>query len=473
MATELLISGGGSTAVASEELFSHAGALRTLSERLHQNSRRLAFIERTVSARSLAAIDAPMSGAAAEGHIESARQLVASSAYSAERMADALLRAAENYGWTERFTERLAQDLSARLGYALGALLPLFLIAVLPLLAVSAPAVIVGLLAARGGTRRPTRDEIRQINTALSNPTTVALLRAAGMSADDFFGGLLKLPPDLVRALGDEGVGVLGLAAAAGTVRGLAGGAGMLRETGVRVGPTASRSEANPPQGFAERVDRIPLPGARDDGAQFVIERYETPGQADRFEVYIAGTVDLSPIATGEPWDMTSNITGVAGLPAGSYRAIVEALAASGVTGSSPIVFTGYSQGGLVAALLAGSGEYNTQGLVTLGAPAGQVYLPGGFPAVVIEHSDDIVPATGGAQINRDALVVERTLFAGRDIPTDVIVPAHQLGYYRETATLLDGATSPQVRAAVAALDGFGAGATTITSTSFRAERTG
>ena len=51
-------------------------------------------------------------------------------------------------------------------------------------------------------------------------------------------------------------------------------------------------------------------------------------------------------------------------------------MALAGITAGSAVVFTGYSQGGLIAARLAASGDYHTTGLYTLGGPAGQVPVP-------------------------------------------------------------------------------------------------
>lgn len=97
--------------------------------------------------------------------------------------------------------------------------------------------------------------------------------------------------------------------------------------------------------------------------------------------------------------------------------------------------FAGYSQGGGVAARLAASGDYNTQGLVTFAGPTGQVPLPDTFPAVLVEHSDDLVPALGGPQDNAGAVLVRRDVFGGDDLP-EMLVPAHHLEYYLQTARI-------------------------------------
>ena len=168
---------------------------------------------------------------------------------------------------------------------------------------------------------------------------------------------------------------------------------------------------------------------------------------------------------------MTSNVVNATGAGSGSYDSVVQAMTLAGVDAASPVQFTGYSQGGGTAALLAASGDYNTQGLVSFGGPTGQVVLPPDIPTVIVEHSDDIVPALGGAQDNVHAVIVERNVYGGRDIPDDLIMPAHHLANYRETAVLLDRAQSEQVANAIAALDRFGAGATTVTRTTYEFER--
>jgi hypothetical protein len=312
---------------------------------------------------------------------------------------------------------------------------------------------------------------IRANNEILTNPTTVALLRGAVMSADDFAGGALRMPPELVAALGDEGVGLAGLNTSAALAILLGRGGGLLAETGVSVERLSTRTTAAPAQTISDRALRILDPEREARGEQVRIDRYTVPGQPDRFEVYISGTVDFSIGDGSEPWDMTSNVNGIAGLPPASYRAVVDAMRASGVTSDSPVVLSGYSQGGLVGSLIAASGSFNVQGLVTFGAPAGQIEVPASIPVLSIRHTDDLVPALGGYDVNGHALVVERQLFAGRDIPAEFAIPAHQLDYYRETATLVDAADSAKVRIRLSALSSFGANATSVETTTWHATR--
>jgi hypothetical protein len=253
-------------------------------------------------------------------------------------------------------------------------------------------------------------------------------------------------------------------------VAGAAAGAGLLRETPVRVTAVASTTTA-PASGFADRASRIPTtvhpptavhpraatpfpPGAPRPGIgqqpdqvpQIRIDRYSEPGRPDRFEVYLGGTLDFAPRATDEPWDLTSNVGGIAGSDAaGSYRAVEQALAASGATAQSDVVVTGYSQGGLVAAMLAASDDHHVTGLYTLGAPAAQVPVPADVPWVAVEHSDDIVPALGGTWDSTAPVVVRREVFGDGPPPGELFFPAHELARYRDSAALLDAAADPRI----------------------------
>ena len=132
---------------------------------------------------------------------------------------------------------------------------------------------------------------------------------------------------------------------------------------------------------------------------------------------------------------------------------------------------TGFSQGGGTVAQVAASGQFSVTGVATFGGPTGQVHLPTGIPVVIVEHLDDPVPALGGSQANDAAVVVRRDVFGGTGLPDDLAVPSHHAEYYAETATLMDRSHDAALAAAVARLDAFGAGATTVTSVAYEFDR--
>src|SRR5690606_25527312 len=138
-----------------------------------------------------------------------------------------------------------------------------------------------------------------------------------------------------------------------------------------------------------QRLARVPAE------EQVRIEQYTAPGEPTRYVVYVAPTQTFAPIADQEPWDLTSNVAGVAGLPAGSIRATEQAMVDAGTSADSEIVLGGFSQGGLVADAVAASGAWNAVGLETYGDPGGGIELPEGISGLAVRHTDDFVVATG------------------------------------------------------------------------------
>jgi hypothetical protein len=144
---------------------------------------------------------------------------------------------------------------------------------------------------------------------------------------------------------------------------------------------------------------------------------------------------------------------------------------AAGVTADSPVVLNGFSQGGLLASQVAASKAFNVHGVVTFGAPSGQVEIPTSIPVLTVRNAEDLVPATSGYDVNQHAVIVERPVFATGPVPSDWAVPAHQLSYYQQTAAVVDNAGSPEVRGVLDPLNSFGAGATRVDSTLWVATR--
>jgi hypothetical protein len=306
----------------------------------------------------------------------------------------------------------------------------------------------------------------------ITDPAFVEGVRTTAMSVDDAAGSMVGMPPGVASLLaahyGFTGVEV---GAAISLVAGRP--MGIFRETPISVERVATLHTANSPSGSVERLSRVP------EGNQVRIERYDAPGEPPRFVVYVGPTETFSPIADDEPWDLTSNVTGVAGLDAGSLRATEIAMHDAGIRSHDEVQFIGFSQGGLVAARLVASGEWNATGLETYGAPTGAIALPDGLAGMAVRNTDDFVPALGGPQLDHHLLQVERRAFAeGSPIPTAEPVPAHQREAYVATATVIDSASSAAVREQIAAMDAFTSDyaerdGSTITVTTYHAERGG
>jgi len=460
MGDDLTISGGGSVAVATDEMFANAQKLTELALQAGSMRERLVVIDALVSSTAIAAAGASRGGVRAEVDIDVASSALADVATRAQRLEWILNRAADGYGFVDRTVEQVGSQLAESVAFWAGRFGPALMLAN-PALTLG----VIGTIVAVGP-----RLFSRQNNGFITNPFTVGVIRNLATAADDGMLGLLGVPPVVARAIGDGGLGLTGLAVAAGTAMKVGSVGGILTETPVRLVSTQQKPGAAPPSGFADRLARVPDTDET-GGGQVRIERYEIAGEPDRYEVFVAGTVTFSPVADTEPWDMTSNLANAAGAGSGSYESVAEAMRLAGIDESNPVQITGYSQGGGTAARIAASSEFTVVGLLTFGGPTGNVDLPDNLNAVIVEHVDDVVPALGGTQQNLNAVLVDRDVFAGREIPDTYAVPAHHYEYYEETATLMDRARSDQLTDAVAKLDAFTAGSTAVSSTVYEFER--
>jgi len=460
---------GGTTVVSTEDLDRAAEQLDRLSTEAAAIAAQLAGIERArvpgVFYPDQAAVDIDL----AVTHV---RDIV----HRARRLHLVLVTAARGYVATERLVGFAVRGIEAAAAQWIGARLPALFLLSGPL-AITTAGVWAGLVASGGVGRQVDRafstggapkdgPLLRGFNGLVTSASTVSLIRGAAQSVGPALLGAAGVPPGMPALLGTRAyeVGARGIIGQGQTI-------GLLEESGVRLAERTEQPITRAPHDYADRLSRVPH-GEREGGPHVVIEKYAVPGEADRFEVYVGGTVTFSPASTTEPWDMTSNMFNAAGLESGSVEAVRAAMADAGIDESSPVQFTGYSQGGGTAARLAASGLFNTQGLTTFGGPTGQVPLPEGLPAVLVEHADDLVPALGGEQDNEGAVLVRRTVFDGQPLPRDLVAPAHHYEYYLQTAKLMDGSGSPQLDGAIARLDAFTAGARLESSTAYRFERT-
>ncbi len=311
----------------------------------------------------------------------------------------------------------------------------------------------------------------------LSNPDVLAMLRSSLAFLDDALLGAAGVPLPIIAAIGDQGLGLTGLESTAAGVTGLAALAGfvgiapvIVRPVGADVRRGTGRERVVAPSGVADRVARIPGPET-----PIVIEKFERPDGSVWFEVYIAGTDPDAPLGGHHPWDLTSNVANLAGLPSSSLQAVRAALLEAGATPGSAVVFTGYSQGGAIAAALAESGDWETLGLVTIGAPSGSTPVTGDYPAIVMEHRDDLIPVLAGPRDPTNAVVV---VGQGVEIvsPNAPVLAAHEFSRYENTATEVDASGHPAISAAIAALptaaaSGGAPSASTGTRTAYTAER--
>lgn len=453
----LRVSPAGTHQVSTDAMLASVDRLRALDEALRDDTRRVIAADGERYGIALPGIT---------GELATARDLC-------ERGQEMLHRAAEAYTRAEELAQNLQRGLAEMIAAALGFSARFLLLAILANPRMFAVAALVGWTAIpdSGDGRLDTVRRFMMENPELiTSPEFVRFVSLASTSLDDAAWGFAGVP--LLAGLIPEGRD-RGVAAGGRGLIGVVSPFGLFRETGVEVERRGTGPVLAPPTGVRERLDRIP------EGDQVRVETFTADGMPPRHVVYVGPTETFSPIADGEPWDLTSNVSGVAGLSAGSFRAVNQAMADAGIAPGDEVVVTGFSQGGLIATMVAASGDWNVVGLESHAAPAGNIELPDGLSGLAIRHTDDLVPGLAGPQLDRTLVQVEREAFTGDDpIPTELAAPAHQRTAYERTATAIDAAESEVVREQIRTLDAFTADYAALpgyqaTSTTFRAVRVG
>ncbi|MCE4026099.1 hypothetical protein LXM50_08945 [Microbacterium sp. Au-Mic1] len=221
------------------------------------------------------------------------------------------------------------------------------------------------------------------------------------------------------------------------------------------------------PATLSDAVARIPYGQA----PQVRVERYTLADGSPRFVAYVDGTRPGQPAS--EPWDMDSNVQAyVERKESDSYKATVAALRAAGADETTPVDLVGYSQGGMNVDLVAQSGNFDVQGVYTVGSPT-EPALPAEVGHVAVRHTDDPVAGLAGGGRpdglgSSQGLVITRTAAPGHGI--DATMPAHQLSEYQETVRLAEQSGDPRMGGVRAHFSVY-EGAALTESTDFTATR--
>ncbi|WP_210479977.1 alpha/beta fold hydrolase [Naasia sp. SYSU D00948] len=439
MSDVLVVSGGGDVTVAGEDLLVAAARARVLAAELQEIARSLYTAAQDHELRILA--------------------------LELDRVADrlwlvsVLLRAAlDAYSVAEAGIERSVETAIGHGAYWAGTVAPVAL-ALVP-----APVVlgVAGWLALGAPGAAPI---LAQHRARLSDPRVVAALRLAAGAVDDAVRGAVRLPWMAAVVADDRTTGLFGRERLARVLLGALPGP-------VPAGPLRLRregvTEVPPPGTLAELGARIPPP--REGDPQLRVERFDGE-EGPVYALYLGGTLEHGLVPREEPWDMASNVAAMGGAPAQSQEAAVAALRASGARPGDPVVLVGYSQGGLIAARLAESGEFRVAGMVTVGSPGGAIPPPEDVPVLAVEHAEDLVPALAGPVAAGSRVVVTRSLYDGRPPPSERAVPGHELSEYRSTLALADRSEESRVSRVRSDILGLFPTAGTGRSSAWRAER--
>ncbi len=450
MVSPITVSDGGSTSVAPVELEAAGVLLGRLADEVLAITFDLASLDRLLTMSSLEAMDAPGSAARAELEIDQAQNVLGQIRAAAVALKFSLQFAADGYIITEKLIGYLfgsGLDTGAWFGGLVTRIAPFGAMTMLG-----------------GGIAAASNPQVR------GHPAFVALIREGLMLSDDVTNGFLGIPLPGALLLGDEGLGITGLHSAAAVLAAVGSVVGLVRSTPPHLVATSGQKVEGPPVGAAQRLERIPTPTDA-DGAQVVVERYVIPGEDDVFIAYAAGTVDFDPFVPSEPFDMESNVVNCVNGTSASAEAVRQSLVAAGADSDSRVQLVGYSQGGASIARVAASGDFSVQGVLTFGSPTGQIPLDPDIPVVIVEHTDDLVPALGGRQDNGEAVVVTRRVYSDGAVPTSDPVPAHLRANYSETARQMDASTNHKLAATLGSLDDLVARAVSVTSTRYEFDR--
>ena len=251
---------------------------------------------------------------------------------------------------------------------------------------------------------------------------------------------------------GDYHDAVSGLLAAAGM-------AGLLQDTGTYRVDRAPGEVPLPVGTFgADRflrdvfVQQTGLSTASVERTQVQVVRVPQADGSAAWVVQVPGTQEMAALQHGENLsDMVSNVHGIesngTGPPTLLEQQVLAAMRDAGIGRGDPVMMTGHSQGGIVAASLAARQpeEFHITSVVTGGSPVGRFAMPDSVSVMSLEHEQDIIPRLDGLD-NPDSpgWVSVRRELDGSD-PT--LAGAHSTLEYRDTGTLVDGSDSASVAA--------------------------
>lgn len=144
------------------------------------------------------------------------------------------------------------------------------------------------------------------------------------------------------------------------------------------------------------------------DSTAISVQTIRRPDGSEYTLVNLPSTLDwsmLKAIMGDEEWaavleeygpinDLDSNVAlmTMPGLKTQYERAVLDAMRDAGVPPGADVVWSGFSQGGIMAGNLGENSPYNTIGVIANGAPMQNFNIPPHIPVLRVEHTDDIVP---------------------------------------------------------------------------------
>lgn len=229
----------------------------------------------------------------------------------------------------------------------------------------------------------------------------------------------------------------------------------------VDVRPMALPAPVSAPDGLRDAAERIP------DGettARVRVETYEMPDGSREHVVYLAGTKG----GGADAWDWGSNLDLYRNRRSASFVGAERALADAGVKPGEAVHELGFSQGAMVGARLATEGDYDVRSLISFGSPVDVVGLDDVLQ-VSVRHTDDVVPALANGGNPVEGIVIEAEYDQDGGVH-DILIPAHRLRAYAETAGEVDASGDPRLAELRALFSRLGE-ADDVTAVEFSVER--
>ena len=136
------------------------------------------------------------------------------------------------------------------------------------------------------------------------------------------------------------------------------------------------------------------MPGTPDTGVR--ITTVEKPGQPPAYIISIPGTTRWEPDGAANPTDLTGNLELAGGNLSTAAEAVRLAMEQAGIPEGAPVMLSGHSQGGMIAAALASDSgftdRFNVTNVVTFGSPVDSTPIPPSIDVLALQHDGDPVP---------------------------------------------------------------------------------
>ncbi|GAB3546926.1 hypothetical protein GCM10027404_08040 [Arthrobacter tumbae] len=140
------------------------------------------------------------------------------------------------------------------------------------------------------------------------------------------------------------------------------------------------------------------------DGAVRITRVENAEGPA--YILSIPGTQSWNPVTSAIPADFTGNLVSASGRLSTAAATVALAMERAGIEPGAPVMLSGHSQGGMIAASLASDPafmeRYNVTNVMTFGSPVDAAAMPSNVDVISFQHQNDVVPRLdlGGTSVN-------------------------------------------------------------------------